>query len=245
VELDPETAYDGGTNNIASASGSHQQQQQPSNNANNTKLGSVIHGGRVVSPSTPRERDGTYWGYTTRLAHSIQAVFDECPYRNENDDDDNDNDNKGYDLTIGTSERGDHMLDMGSSLEDSTTPSAMALRKKNDFKHALIVFGGVAGIEECIDADESMTLSGAKSSKLFDVWVNICPYQGSRTIRTEEAVIITLARFGPLLFPTVSAKEEKRRNKKKQLQQQKLDITPVEFTDESVSEESSGESEES
>jgi hypothetical protein len=40
--------------------------------------------------------------------------------------------------------RGDHMLDMGFSLEDAsaatTTPSALALRKKrNDFKHALIV----------------------------------------------------------------------------------------------------------
>jgi methyltransferase len=257
VELDPETAYGGGgsSNSSAARRPQQQQRQQPSNNnANATKqLGSVIPGGRVVSPSTPRERDGTYWGYTTRLARSIQAVFDECPYRNHDDDDDNDND-KGYDLTIGTSERGDHMLDMGFSLEDAsaatTTPSALALRKKrNDFKHALIVFGGVAGIEECIDADESMKLSGARSSKLFDIWVNVCPYQGSRTIRTEEAVLITLARLAPLLFPTISVQEEKRRSKKRQQQQQQqqqlLDNTPVEFTDGSVSEESSSDSDES
>lgn len=29
--------------------------------------------------------------------------------------------------------------------------------------------------------------------------VNTCPFQGSRTIRTEEAVLISLARFSPFL----------------------------------------------
>ena len=42
-----------------------------------------------------------------------------------------------------------------------------------------------------------MTLSGKDARKLFDLWVNTCPYQGSRTIRTEEAVLLTLARFRP------------------------------------------------
>lgn len=128
--------------------------------------------GTVVSPTTPREDDGTYWGYTTRLATSIKAVFDECPYEG------------GYDVKVGTSERGDVTVD----------------DKKfgfPQFKHLLVVFGGVAGIEECIDADESMTLSGKDARKLFDLWVNTCPYQGSRTIRTEEAVLLTLARFRP------------------------------------------------
>ena len=49
--------------------------------------------GIVVSPSAPREDDGTYWGYTTRIANSIQKVFEECPFEG------------GYDLKIGTSER--------------------------------------------------------------------------------------------------------------------------------------------
>eukprot|EP00562_Extubocellulus_spinifer_P005788 CAMPEP_0178514608 /NCGR_PEP_ID=MMETSP0696-20121128/24105_1 /TAXON_ID=265572 /ORGANISM="Extubocellulus spinifer, Strain CCMP396" /LENGTH=499 /DNA_ID=CAMNT_0020144697 /DNA_START=4 /DNA_END=1503 /DNA_ORIENTATION=- len=128
--------------------------------------------GVVVSPTTPREEDGTYWGYTTRLATSIKAVFDECPYEG------------GYDLKVGTSERGDVTVD----------DKQFAFPK---FKHLLVIFGGVAGIEECIDADESMTLAGKDSRKLFDLWVNICPYQGSRTIRTEEAVLIALARFRP------------------------------------------------
>ena len=101
--------------------------------------------GTVVSPSAPREDNGTYWGYTTRLAASINAVFDECPFEN------------GYDLKIGTSERGSSSVDERS----------FALPT---YKHSLVVFGGVAGIEECIDADENMKISGAQSRKLFDKW---------------------------------------------------------------------------
>ena len=49
----------------------------------------------------------------------------------------------------------------------------------------MIVFGGVAGIEECVNNDEELSISGDQSHTLFDVWVNTCPSQGSRTIRTE------------------------------------------------------------
>lgn len=101
--------------------------------------------GKVVSPSAPREDDGTYWGYTTRLASSINAVFNDCPYEG------------GYDLKIGTSERGDVSVD----------DKKFSLPK---FEHALLVFGGVAGIEECVDADENLKVSGSESKKLFDMW---------------------------------------------------------------------------
>jgi methyltransferase len=130
--------------------------------------------GTVVSPSAPREDDGTYWGYNTRLASSINAVFEECPFEG------------GYDLKIGTSERGDITVDD----KDFGLPK---------FQHSLIVFGGVAGIEECVDADESLKVPGSQSRKLFDMWVNTCPYQGSRTIRTEEAVLISLCRLSPYM----------------------------------------------
>ena len=63
----------------------------------------------------------------------------------------------------------------------------------------LVVFGGVAGLEACVDASEDMKVPAAKTHTLFDVWLNICPDQGSRTIRTEEAVPITLARLRPLV----------------------------------------------
>ncbi len=67
------------------------------------------------------------------------------------------------------------------------------------FNHLLIVFGGIVGIEEFVDADKSTALPGKYSRKLFEVWVNICPYQGSRTIRSEEAVFIALARLSPFI----------------------------------------------
>lgn len=104
--------------------------------------------GKVVSPSAPREDNGTYWGYTTRIANSIHSIFDNCPFGEDDD---------GYDLTIGTSERGDMNID----------DKKFCLPK---FQHALIVFGGVAGIEECVDADESSKLPGSESKKLFDMW---------------------------------------------------------------------------
>jgi predicted SPOUT superfamily RNA methylase MTH1 len=101
--------------------------------------------GTVVSPSAPREDDGSYWGYTTRMASSINGVFDGCPFEG------------GYDLKIGTSERGDKTVEE----KNFNLPK---------FEHSLIVFGGVAGIEECVDADESIKLPGSQSKKLFDMW---------------------------------------------------------------------------
>lgn len=33
-----------------------------------------------MAATDPREKLGLYWGYTTRLASGLGAVFDECPY---------------------------------------------------------------------------------------------------------------------------------------------------------------------
>ncbi len=65
-------------------------------------------------------------------------------------------------------------------------------------RHALIVFGGVHGIEECTKADESIEHEPAVAAgpdlhddndtfaqSLFHMWINTCPEQGSRTIRSE------------------------------------------------------------
>lgn len=139
-----------------------------------TKSGQIS--GKVVSPSAPRLDNGTYWGYTTRLASSLKDALEECPFTVE-----------GYDLKIGTSERGRHSLE------------SKKFKIAQKYKHCLIVFGGVAGIEESVDADETIKISGSECGKLFDQWINVCPFQGSRTIRTEEAVLITLAKLSPLL----------------------------------------------
>eukprot|EP00903_Cladosiphon_okamuranus_P007158 g6950.t1 len=130
------------------------------------------HKGRAVPPSAPREELGLYWGYQTRLASGMADLLAGCPYKG------------GYDLTVGTSERGNATVDSS----EFTLPK---------FRHALVVFGGVQGIEATVDADESLHIPGSESSTLFDMWVNTCPGQGSRTIRTEEAVLITLARLRP------------------------------------------------
>ncbi|XP_062594127.1 putative methyltransferase C9orf114 homolog [Saccostrea cucullata] len=126
--------------------------------------------GQVVSPSTPREDSGLYWGYSVRLAKSIGAVFTECPYKD------------GYDLTIGTSERGECVDDV---------------KIDTSFGHALIVFGGVQGLEASLESDEALDIDDP--SLLFQYYMNTCPNQGSRTIRTEEAILISLASIRPKL----------------------------------------------
>ncbi|KAJ1928386.1 hypothetical protein IWQ60_002108 [Tieghemiomyces parasiticus] len=120
--------------------------------------------GEVVSPRTPVEKDGIYWGYQVRLANSLSKVLSESPYEG------------GYDLTIGTSERGE--------------PVSKIAEKTRKFKHVLVMFGGVAGIESAAEPDPEVT---GEASKLFDYWINTCPDQGSRTIRTEEAILVSMA----------------------------------------------------
>ncbi|TKA70951.1 hypothetical protein B0A49_04646 [Cryomyces minteri] len=122
----------------------------------------------AVSPDAPREEAGYYWGYTVRQCSSISSIFTESPY------------DGGYDLTFGTSERGMPVSKI----------SSQALPK---FKHMLIVFGGVAGLEVAVKADEELAKMNVTEPKdLFDHWINLCPGQGSRTIRTEEAVWLGL-----------------------------------------------------
>ncbi|KAJ0408554.1 hypothetical protein ATCC90586_009575 [Pythium insidiosum] len=124
--------------------------------------------GKLVSSAEPREQLGVYWGYTARFASSLHNVWKDCPFPG------------GYDLKLGTSERGNVSVD-----DDSF--------ELPRYRHALVVFGGVAGIEECVNADETIPVNGDESHTLFDMWVNTCPAQGSRTIRSEEAMLISLA----------------------------------------------------
>jgi hypothetical protein len=200
--------------------------------SNSNKKG--VMKGTVVSPTTPRDEDGIYWGYTTRLASGINAIFEECPYEG------------GYDLKVGTSERGDISIDDPKFClrKKSKQQQMKKKRSKSDggnddehFNHLLIVFGGVAGIEECVDADESMALPGEDSKQMFDVWVNICPYQGSRTIRSEEAVFIALARLSPFIAKNVLSSESSKGKSKNRV----VKTEDVEFSDEAISEESSDE----
>lgn len=131
----------------------------------------------AVSPDTPREEAGYYWGYSTRMASSLSSVFTECPY------------DGGYDLSFGTSERGMTLESLLNATEDSSDLQPVPAK----WRHMVIVFGGVAGLEVALKADKDLTSKGVTEAKdIFDYWVNLVPQQGSRTIRTEEAVWLGL-----------------------------------------------------
>jgi predicted SPOUT superfamily RNA methylase MTH1 len=126
---------------------------------------------QVAGPQEPRQQHSMYWGYSTRIAKGVQGLLKGCPYKG------------GYDLKIGTSEHG------------ATTPSESF--KVPHFRHLLVAFGGLNGLEECIEHDSSYAQSSP--DKVFDVYLNTCPNQGSRTIRTEEAVLISMSFLQPAI----------------------------------------------
>ncbi|KAG5927363.1 hypothetical protein E4U42_002306 [Claviceps africana] len=132
-----------------------------------------------VDPQAPRTEGGYYWGYTVRKCASLSSVFTESPFEN------------GYDMSIGTSERG---TPIHKAFPLLSSPGNNG-KKHAPFKHLLIVFGGPRGLEFASMNDDElakMDVQGAKTKDLFDHWINVLPNQGSRTIRTEEAVFIAL-----------------------------------------------------
>uniref|UniRef100_A0A6A7G8R0 Methyltransferase C9orf114 n=1 Tax=Hirondellea gigas TaxID=1518452 RepID=A0A6A7G8R0_9CRUS len=126
--------------------------------------------GRVVKHSHPRKKRGLYWGYTTRLASGIEGVFTGCPFKH------------GYDLSIGTSERGENVQSTEFKLPK--------------FRHLVVFVGGPAGLENCIVRDKEKLKD---PSALFDRFINVCENQGSGTIRTEEALLVILSVLHPLV----------------------------------------------
>lgn len=80
-----------------------------------------------------------------------------------------------YDVTIGTSDKGAHVMEFNCPL----------------FKHLLIMFGGLHGLESALESDDKLKADDPKL--LFDYYLNTVPNQGSRTIRTEEAILVSLA----------------------------------------------------
>ncbi|CRK94906.1 CLUMA_CG008398, isoform A [Clunio marinus] len=139
----------------------------------NTELKSKKLRGIVVSPSEPRRATGIYWGYNVRVANSISQVFSQSPYP------------EGYDVTIGTSDKGENVQEVET--------------KSVKFNHLLIVFGGLLGLENAVENDDELNVDDP--SLLFDHYFNVVPQQGSRTIRTEEAVLITLSSLAEKIEP--------------------------------------------
>jgi len=132
------------------------------------------------------QEKGLYWGYTVRLCNSLsEAISAPCW-------------NEPYDLVVGTSERGSSLTDVIQTTfsGDASNPSSQPL---NAYHHALVVFGGLSGLEVAVERDPNINLTADEASELFDSWLNVVEGQGSRTIRTEEALLIALARLKPTL----------------------------------------------
>lgn len=110
---------------------------------------------------------------TSPLPSSLRLPPSECPFAG-----------RSYDLTLGTSERGER-----------TPAAALALPR---FRHALLVLGGPEGLEAALTRDPWGS-HHTSPAPLFGRWLNTCFGQGSRTIRTEEALLISLAFLQPAL----------------------------------------------
>ena len=157
----------------------------------------------AVSPSEPRERYGLYWGYRTRLARSLGEVLSGCPFTQAVGADSAET-NDGYDFLIGhTSSGSSGTLSSAGSMsstiisperDDSFAASVRSAR------HILFVFGGVNGLEACVEADEGISTNARDTDTLFDLYWNCSANNfGSRTLRTEEEVMISLTRLVPTI----------------------------------------------
>ena len=149
--------------------------------------------GKAVAPSFPRTARGIYWGYVVRQCESLGAVFAKCPFKG------------GYDLTVGTSEKGvdvKTLTESGGEKEDDDDKKP-ATKKKSPPKHVLIVFGGVRGLEFALENDQELDVDDV--SLCFDHYVNTCVKQGSRTIRTEEAILVSLSALQPFIEKVTEA----------------------------------------
>lgn len=135
------------------------------------------YNGKVVSQTEPFITKGMYWGYNVRVAHTIEEVFDDCPYEG------------GYDLKIGDSHHGDYL-------------DFIDFKEHRDFGHALVFFGGLEGIEGIVEElDENTTLKAGDVRGLFHEYVNSCPERGCRmtSLRTEESILVSLGALMPKL----------------------------------------------
>ena len=88
----------------------------------------------------------------------------------------------GPDLVIGTSRYAQSITSVLEEVKDKLKGS----------KHTAILFGGpYSGLDELI--------SGQDEKEIIDLEVNTVPSQGTKTVRTEEAVLATLSVFNLLL----------------------------------------------
>lgn len=69
-----------------------------------------------------------------------------------------------------------------------------------------MVFGGLQGLEAAVANDDKLQIDDPEF--LFDHYVNVLPKQGSRTIRTEEALLIAMSTLQDKFNPNIQDVEE-------------------------------------
>lgn len=95
---------------------------------------------------------------------------------------------KKYDCIVGTSDKGSPVTDIEF------------LNNGKKFENILVVFGGVDGLESAVGFEND---SDAVFRTRFTHYLNVRPSQGTKTIRTEEAIPLTLGALEPLLRSTL------------------------------------------
>ena len=78
---------------------------------------------------------------------------------------------------------------------DQTEPDSQLVTRLGNEVVAAAREALASEIEESVERDPAVTVDRVQSSTLFDCWLNTCPTQGSRTIRSEEALLVSLAAF--------------------------------------------------
>lgn len=129
--------------------------------------------GSLVAEIIPKEaiEEKLYWGYNIKETNNPLHKF------NKKDD---------Y-IVIGTSRTGDIYKDI--KLEENKE----LMKKISTKKPILLVFGSPkTGLPEMLKG------TGVKQNDLFDLFLNTVPNAGTRSIRLEEAITISLARVLPM-----------------------------------------------
>ena len=79
-------------------------------------------------------------------------------------------------------------------------PANLNLAKFDGFKHGLVLFSGLEGIQGLVEGDETGTMLSKEFSSLFDFYLDDpLIEQGSRGVRTEEAMLCVMGALYPLL----------------------------------------------
>ena len=123
----------------------------------------VTTGERIEVQTASKDEIPSYWGYKVTIENRSFRRFIE---------------NEKFDLTIATSKIGDKFEDIAEKIAEKWAKS----------NRTLVAFGAPArGLHEIV-GDE-----GADLNDFADFVVNMVPEQGTETVRTEEALFVSMA----------------------------------------------------